>query len=351
MILGFVEDQRVLNHEPAPALTGKQSLKKATNKPKVQKQGGTKRANPVSEPSSKPAKKKPKVIEKESEEDETPLVRQRRPRTSTGTSVEESVQKQHTVPAQSTAGIRMEETDSTSSEDEELTAQEEQQINETLASLGVPNLAIDVTPISMSFEPPPAPENAPSEPILIPSDTEEGHAETPTAPGQSSLPATVPGTDDAIESPLAEVDPDSALVIYSGLELLQRATKAVAGECNLEETDDASAADPDNSLPQETPPEVPGTLASCETNVLEPNIPEDPLPPKAAEAVANEEAEMVQGEPQEAPHVTNAPAQETVTEPPAIDPEVGRSPEQTESATVSLARTYFYRVRFNKFSV
>ncbi|KAK9928607.1 hypothetical protein M0R45_025733 [Rubus argutus] len=78
----------VLNRELAPALTGKQSLKKPASKPKAQ-------------------------------------VRLRRSRTTIRASAEESVQKQPTAPARTIAEIRMEETDSTSSEDEELTVQEE----------------------------------------------------------------------------------------------------------------------------------------------------------------------------------------------------------------------------------
>ena len=107
----------------------------------------------------------------------------------------------------------MEETDSTSSDDEQMTAQEEQQINETLASLGVPNLVIDATPISMTFEPPPAPENAHDETILIPSDTEEGGTEPPTAPEPTILPEMVT-PESAAKSPTEEIDPNSALIVY-----------------------------------------------------------------------------------------------------------------------------------------
>ena len=107
----------------------------------------------------------------------------------------------------------MEETDSTSSEDEELTAQEEEQLNNTLASLGVPNVAIDTTPISMAFDPPPVPENVPAETIQIPSDTEEGETAPPSAPEHSTLPEMIT-SDTAAENPPCEIDPNSALVAH-----------------------------------------------------------------------------------------------------------------------------------------
>lgn len=110
----------------------------------------------------------------------------------------------------------MEETDSISSDDEEMMAQEEQQLNEILADLGVPPLVVDATPISMAFESHPAPGNAPSETILIPSDTEEGNTELPTAPEHTILPETVT-SDSAARSPTEEIDPHSALVVYSRL--------------------------------------------------------------------------------------------------------------------------------------
>jgi hypothetical protein len=107
----------------------------------------------------------------------------------------------------------MEETDSTSSEDEELTAQEEEQLNSTLAGLGVPNVVTDATPISIAFEPPPVPENAPSEVIQIPSDTEEGETAPPSAPEHSTLPEMIT-SENAAENPTEETDPDSALIVH-----------------------------------------------------------------------------------------------------------------------------------------
>ena len=107
----------------------------------------------------------------------------------------------------------MEETDSTSSEDEELTVQEEEQLNETLAGLGVPNVVIDATPISMAFEPPPVPENVPAETTQIPSDTEEGETAPPSAPEHSTLPEMITA-DTAAESPPCEIDPNSALAVH-----------------------------------------------------------------------------------------------------------------------------------------
>ena len=107
----------------------------------------------------------------------------------------------------------MEETDSTSSEGEELTAQEKEQLNNTLAGLGVPNMVTDAAPVSMAFKPPPVPETAPSEAIQIPSDTEERETAPPSAPEQSTLPETIT-SESAAENPTEETDPDSALIVH-----------------------------------------------------------------------------------------------------------------------------------------
>lgn len=164
---------------------------------------------------------------------------------------EESVQKQPTAPVRTIAEIRMEETDSTSSEDEELTVQEGEQLNKTLAGLGVPIVAIDATPISMAFEPPPASENIPAEIIQIPSDTEEGEAAPLSTLEHSTLPEMMT-SDTAAESPPCEIDPNSALVVH-GLELLHQATEVVADQQRLEEASSVSVADANTSLPPETP--------------------------------------------------------------------------------------------------
>lgn len=72
-----------------------------------------------------------------------------------------------------------------------MTAKDSQEINETLAALGVPPLVASATPISVVFEQNPITEDAPSEPILILSDTKDGNPEPPATHEENTLPETV----------------------------------------------------------------------------------------------------------------------------------------------------------------
>lgn len=68
--------------------------------------------------------------------------------------------------------------------------------------------------------------------------------------------------------------------------------------------------------------------------------------------MANEVEETVQGEPLVDSKVTNAPAQETVSEVQETEIEVAQTPERSETTTVFPAHVYFcYMVRFNKSSI
>jgi hypothetical protein len=116
-----------------------------------------------------------------------------------------------------------EDTASSSSSDYE-TAQENAELNQNLADLGMPPLVASATPISVVFEETVLPDNAPSEPIPIQSDTEEVNTNPPAAGGeQTTLPeVTTPAS--ASRSPTEEINPNSALVIYSGLVISQAPT-------------------------------------------------------------------------------------------------------------------------------
>ena len=64
--------------------------------------------------------------------------------------------------------------------------------------------------------------------------------------------------------------------------------------------------------------------------------------------MANEQEELPQCEPQEVPNVADAPAQETAPELQANEPEVVRTSEQTEAATVVFLHDYSCPLALNK---
>ena len=92
----------------------------------------------------------------------------------------------------------MEEMDSTSSEDEVMVALEQRRLKKNLATLSVPTTADDSI-----------------EAIPIPSVTEERNPGVPTAHENHSPLKTIASVP-MNESPSEEIDPSSAIVVYSG---------------------------------------------------------------------------------------------------------------------------------------
>ncbi|KAK9919786.1 hypothetical protein M0R45_028364 [Rubus argutus] len=187
----------------------------------------------------------------------------------------------------------MEETDSTSSEGEELTAQEKEQLNDTLAGLGVPNVVTDATPVSMAFKPPP-----------------EARPENPTE----------------------ETDPDSALIVH-GLELLHQATEVVADQNRLEEVSDAFIADADTPLPQRLLLRFRTYQRVVKRPTLRPPLLRVHPYQKLLKPWRTSRKSCSDCGPREVPNGANALAQQTAPEPQANELEAVRIAEQIEPTT------------------
>ena len=118
--------------------------------------------------------------------------------------MKENVQRQATAPASPTAATRMEETDSSSSEDEVMMALERRRLKKDLTTPGIPSLTTSAAADDFS------------EAIPIPSDTEERNPGIPAAP-EGHSPFEPVASDHTNENPSEEIDPNTAIVVYLGL--------------------------------------------------------------------------------------------------------------------------------------
>lgn len=102
-----------------------------------------------------------------------------------------------------------------------MTAEEQMETNQHLAALGISPLAMQAIPLSMVYEEDIRRDETQKETIQIPSDSEEGSARqgAPAENKANPLAAeqTIPPDDNLTpEVHLAEFDPMSAMVVYSG---------------------------------------------------------------------------------------------------------------------------------------
>ena len=118
--------------------------------------------------------------------------------------MEENAQRQATTPAPSAAATRMEEMDSSSSEDKVMMALERWRLKKDPTTPGIPSLTTSAATDDFS------------EAIPIPSDTEERNPGIPAAP-EGHSPVEPVASDHTDESPSEEIDPNTTIVVYSGL--------------------------------------------------------------------------------------------------------------------------------------
>ena len=124
-----------------------------------------------------------------------------------------------TIPVPTTSAHALEDTESSSYEEEEMTMQEHQELNETLVSLGTAPIVVNATPISVVFTQDIADEGDPIVPILIPSDNEESSACQPISdpPAANAIETEEVLPQGSEQTSLQEIDLSSAMVLYSGM--------------------------------------------------------------------------------------------------------------------------------------
>jgi hypothetical protein len=112
------------------------------------------------------------------------------------------------------------ESENSSSEGDEMTAEEQLQMNEELASLGIPPLAMDSIPIAIVHGENIPRDETPQTPIQVLSDSEERNADQGAPDEAKNQPAndeqTLPA-DDITERPLGEIDPAPAIATCSDM--------------------------------------------------------------------------------------------------------------------------------------